>query len=92
MSAVVYSKLSDVALNLEWQCSVSPDLAELASVIHDYRITHFDLLNLDLTVENVNQVLKSLTGCVAGTNTDMNCYPLGYVTTTCFDLDGNYLP
>jgi hypothetical protein len=49
-------------------------------------------MTTDLTVEEKNEILKRLTGFTVGTNTDLNCYPRGFDTTLCFDLDGEEVP
>lgn len=86
--AVYYITLGDFADNLVTQCDVSPDLAELASVIHEYRITHESIMELEFTVPMLNEMLNLLTGCVVATGTDLNCYPLGLLTSIFFDVNG----
>lgn len=46
----------------------------------------------DMTQDEINATLKELTRLVVATETDLNCYPLGLVTTQCFDIDGNSIP
>ena len=78
--------------NLVFQCGVQSDLDELASVIHDYRITHSSIADLTITEATNNKILKTLTGCTVGTQSNLNCYPRGLVDTLCFDHDGNVIP
>ncbi len=78
--------------NLVFQCGVQSDLDELAGIIHDYKITHSSIADLVVVTATNNAILKTLTGCVVGTESDMNCYPLGLVDTLCFDLDGDVIP
>ncbi len=89
MSAVPALTLGDIMDNLIFQCECSVDLGELSGIIHDYRITHDSIATLEVTQEISNQWLKELTGCVVGSGTDLNCYPVGLTDTVCFDLDGN---
>jgi hypothetical protein len=90
--AVFYVTLGDFAVNLETQCTVSDDLSELAGVIHDYRITHETIMDLEFTQPMLNEMLNLLTGCVVGTNTDLNCYPLGLLTSVFYDVNGDPVP
>lgn len=92
MGAVVYNTLKDLMDNLVFQCTVSSDLSELSGVIHDYSITHDSITELPITTTINNLIVKSLTGCVVATQTDLNCYPVGLNDTLCFDSDGNLLP
>jgi hypothetical protein len=91
MSAVNVVTLGDIMDNLEFQCSCSLDLLELGSVIHDYRITNPSIADLEVVQAISNEWLKRLTGCMVGSGTDLNCYPVGLTDTLCFDLDGNPL-
>lgn len=92
MSAVYILTLDNIVENFEFLCECSADLSELQGVIHDYRITHSELLSLEVTTEISNEFLKELTGVTVATGTDLNCYPRGLLETACFDLDGNPLP
>ncbi len=90
--AVYYGTLDDVMTNLQFLCEVSPDLGELADLIHEYAITHTEIGELLLTLPMKNVNLKLLTGCLAATETDLNAYPVGYNTALLFDTDGNPIP
>jgi hypothetical protein len=92
MSAVQYVTLGDFVENVLFQATVSVDLDELASEIYDYKITHPDIMSLEFTQPMLNQMLRLLTGCVWGVQSDLNCYPLGYVSTLLFDADGHLVP
>lgn len=46
----------------------------------------------DLTPEEKLEVLKECTKIIANLDLDLACYPTGYTTTICFDLDGNPIP
>lgn len=90
--ASYYVTLGNFADNLEYQCQASEDLAELATLIHNYRLTHGSLMALEFTQPMLNNLLHLLTGCVVGTGTDLNCYPLGLLTSVFFDVNGEAVP
>lgn len=69
--------------------------AEIIAAITDA----LDLLSIveepayaDMTLEQKTDVLKRCTKIVANLDLNLSCYPLGYVTTLLFDLDGNPIP
>jgi hypothetical protein len=89
MSAVNLVTLDTWAQNMVWLCGVSPIFGDLATVIQVWRVAQVVPLALDMTQDEKNVGLRLLTGFVSGTQTDLNCYPVGLETTFCFDLDGN---
>jgi len=46
----------------------------------------------DMDYDDKVAMLKLCTKIVRNLNLDLNCYPMGYLTTILFDLDGNLIP
>jgi hypothetical protein len=61
----------------------------IQEVLEDWKTDNPDFLDLPYDQDERNDTLRVLTGCVVGTRTDLNCYPLGLTTTIVFDVDGN---
>lgn len=91
MSAVNVVTLGDIMDNLEYQTTCSLDLGEIGSIIHDYRVANPSISDLLVAQPIANELLKRLTGCIVGSGTDLNCYPVGLNDTLCFDLDGEVI-
>lgn len=47
---------------------------------------------IDLDEGELHATLRELTGMVSALQSDLNCYPLGLVTTICFDESGDPIP
>ena len=89
MSFVPLLTLDDWFNNVEELCNFTGDLTEFQSVVHDYRITHTSIGDLEFTEAMMNDLLRLLTTFVVSTQTDVSCYPVGYVTTLLFDINGD---
>lgn len=63
----------------------------LAEVLTDWKDDNPDFLDLELSVDDLNALLKEHTCCIVGTGTNVSCYPTGLTTAILFDLDGNPL-
>jgi len=87
--AVTYAKYDDIVENMVAQCDSFTALGDLIPILQAYRIANAVPLAFDMTQDDKNDMLKILTGCVVATETDLNCYPTGLATTTCFDEDGD---
>lgn len=87
--AVVYSTIGDMVDNLIDQCLTNEVGALVAVVLEDWKSENEEYLDLEFSQDDKNAMLKVLTGCVVGTDTGLNCYPLGLTTALLFDLDGN---
>jgi hypothetical protein len=46
----------------------------------------------DMSLEDKTLVLRRCTKIVANLDLNLSCYPMGYVTTLLYDLDGNPIP
>lgn len=46
----------------------------------------------EMTLEQKTLLLKRCTKIVVNLDLDLACFPLGYTTAICFDLDGNPIP
>lgn len=90
--AVFYNTIGDMVDNLIDQCLTNETGALVAAWLEDWKTDNPDLLDLELSQDDKNAMLRSLTGCVVGTDTDLNCYPLGLSTAIMFDVDGNPVP
>jgi hypothetical protein len=60
----------------------------IAEVIQDWIDENEDYWDLELSQDDLNNLLKALTGCVVATGTSLNCYPLGLTTAILFDENG----
>lgn len=89
MAAVVYETFDDIAENLTYQCSEFAVLSDLITVINVWRVANAVALAVPLSEQNINDMLRLLTGCTVATQTDLNCYPRGLATTLLFDRDGH---
>jgi hypothetical protein len=87
--AVLYDRIEDVIDNMRFQCDASIAMAGLSNYLELYKVLYPDLINYHLTRPEKNELLKKLTGCLAATGTDLNCYPAGLDTAYLFDMDGN---
>lgn len=92
MAAVVYDTFDDVVENMVYQASAFAVLGDLIPILQAYRIANAPALSVHMSDSNKNDMLGHLTGCVVGTGTDLNAYPLGYATALFFDLDGHVVP
>lgn len=63
----------------------------LAEVLTDWKSENEDFLDLELSEEDLNALLKEHTCCIVGTGTNLSCYPTGLTTALLFDIDGNLL-
>jgi len=89
MSATPYTDIGSFADNLIFLAQTNSVGFLIAEVIQDWKDDNPDFLDLPLSVEDVNNVLRALTGMTVATGTDLNCYPRGEVDTILFDLDGS---
>jgi hypothetical protein len=92
MPADVYVDIESFANNLIFLAQANSVGYLIAAVIQDWIDDNPDFLDLPLDTGDVNEILKRLTGMTVATETDLNCYPRGYVDTILFDLDGNVVP
>jgi hypothetical protein len=92
MAAVPYVTLDDVLHNVNFQLEDSSGFAAVIVLIDAYRAANSGFLSNPLSQDEIDGMLKRLTGCVVGINSDMNCYPLGETDVRCFDLSGNPIP
>jgi len=90
--AVYYRTIGDMVDNLIDQCLTNEVGALVAAWLEDWKTDNPDYLDLEFNQDDKNAMLKALTGCVVGTETGLNCYPLGLTTAILFDLDGNAVP
>lgn len=87
--AVIYVDVKTFAENLIFLAQTNSVGYLIAEVIQDWINDNEDFWDLPLSQEDLNALLKALTGCVVATQPDLNCYPLGLETTLCFDTSGN---
>jgi len=92
MAAVPIVIVDDIVQNMIFQTEVHPELGSLVTILNAYRVANIITLAETMTTPEINDALKKYTGCVVGTGTDLNCYPMGYSTALLFDLSGNPLP
>lgn len=89
MGAVLYEKLDDIVENMEWQCDINAALSGLVPILQAFRVANAVALSLDMTQDENNAMLATLTGLTVATGTILNCYPRGAETALFFDIDGN---
>jgi len=89
MTAIPYTNIKTFAENLIVLAQTNSVGYLIAEVIQDWIDENEDFWDLELSQDDKNALLKALTGSVVATGTDMNCYPVGYDDTLCFDLSGN---
>lgn len=89
MAAQPYTTIGSVALNLIYQCDGIVGMESLQAAIGLWMVGNPIVVGSSLSQDEINDMLRKLTGCTVATGTDMNCYPRGADLTTCFDLDGN---
>jgi hypothetical protein len=87
--AEYYDTVENMVNNLIDQCLTNEVGALVAAWLEDWKSDNPDLLGLEFSQDDRNAMLRALTGCVFGTRTDLNCYPLGLLTTQFFDINGN---
>lgn len=90
--AVPYTDIKNFADNLVFLSQTNSVGYLIAEVIQDWIDDNEDYWDLELSQEDINNLLKALTGCVVATGTDLSCYPLGEVTQILFDNSGNPIP
>lgn len=83
------TSLDSVAGNIKTLCDFDPVFSSLQPIIDAWRLANVVALSVPASQTNRNDLLKQLTGFVVSTGTDLNCYPSGLATTTCFDVDGD---
>lgn len=88
-SAVYYTDIASFADNLVFLCQTNSVTYLIAEVITDWLAENEDYGDLPLSTEDVNSILKALTGMTVATNTDLNCYPRGLESQILFDLAGD---
>ena len=89
---VPFTDIKNFAENLR-DLALSNEIGALiAEVIQDWIDENEDYWELELSQDDLNALLKDLTGCVVATGTSLNCYPLGLTTAILFDADGNPYP
>jgi len=86
--AVYYRTIGDMVDNLITQSLTNEVGALVAAWLEDWKTENAEYLDLEFSQDDKNAMLKALTGCVVGTETDLSCYPLGLETAILFDLDG----
>lgn len=90
--AVLYTNLISVCENLKAQAELIVGLEEVVAAI-----SAAELLNPAWELATIHAderiaLLKELTGATSALQPDMNCYPRGYATAQCYDLDGHPIP
>jgi len=90
--AVYYVDIKTFAENLIVLAQTNSVGYLIAEVIQDWIDENEDFWDLELSQDDLNALLKALTGCVVATGTQLNCYPTGLSTAILFDVDGNLLP
>lgn len=88
----MYADIGTFADNLIFLCQTNSVGYLLAAWIQDWVDENEDYLDLPLSEEDLNNILKALTGMTVATGTDLNCYPRGLVDAILFDLSGNPIP
>lgn len=92
MAAQPYEVVGDVALNLIFQLEGIVGMESLQAAIGVWMVANPIVVTSPLSTDDVNGILKRLTGCTAATGTDVNCYPRGHDTAICYDLNGDPIP
>jgi hypothetical protein len=92
MAATNYSDLDSVLANFVFQCEVNAALVPFAAYVDAYRVLNSGFLSAPLSDDDLNRMLRLLTGCTVALDPDINCYPRGEVDTICFDLNGDPVP
>jgi len=87
--AEYFDTVENMVNNLIDIANVTSVGALIQEVLEDWKTDNPDFLDLPYDQDDRNATLRVLTGCVYGTRTDLNAYPLGLLTTQLFDIDGN---
>jgi hypothetical protein len=90
--AVPYVDLNDMIRNVEYQMSFFPVMSVLSALIEAYRVVNEVAFSGALTMDDRHDILRGFTGCVSALSPDVNCWPIGYDTSICFDSDGVPIP
>jgi|SwirhirootsSR3_FD_contig_31_27829680_length_790_multi_3_in_0_out_0_2 hypothetical protein len=89
MAAVDYNSLNALCENLKFQIQDVLGLEIIVAAISAEQVLNPSWLVEDRNQDDRNAWLKKLTGCVIATGTNLNCYPIGFDDTLCFDLSGD---
>jgi hypothetical protein len=89
---VPYNTVNDFFQNIQYQLDGVPEAVLIQAFITAQMIANPSWALSPLNQGDRNDILKRLTGCTAATQTTLNCYPRGLVTTLCFDTEGNPIP
>lgn len=87
--AVPLVTLNDLVENVKWIMSEQLGLEEAVAALTLTQVTNPIWALTNITTDERNEHLKKLTGCVVGSETDLNCYPLGLTTAILFDANGD---
>lgn len=88
-ATVPFTDIKNFATNLIVLAQTNSVGYLIAEVIQDWIDENEDYWDLELSTEDLNNLLKALTGCVVSTGTDLSCYPLGAETQILFDASGD---
>jgi hypothetical protein len=89
MAARDYKSLDDICDNLRYQIEDVVGLELVVGAIAALQLANPVWAIENLTTDDRNNMLRKLTGCVVGTMSNVNCYPMGYEQTVLFDLNGD---
>lgn len=80
---------SEIAERVQFIAAQCPELSWLSASIDAAIASNPDDWEVEITEPEQTALLKAFTGSVVRLNTDLACYPLGYLTEMLFDEDGN---
>lgn len=92
MAATRLVTVQDFYSNILYQLEGEPTSTLIRAFIASEMVLNPSWAVSTLDQGEKNDVLRRLTGCTVATDTALNCYPRGYDTTLCFDLDGEEVP
>lgn len=81
-AAVVFQRLYHA-------CQTIPELWEVIEALNAVDASHTEDWDVEISFDDQNELLRSLTGFIVRLNLTVSCYPVGLVTTIFFDEDGN---
>jgi len=84
--------LDDIAGAMTLISDAIPDMSVITLNINATRAAFPEDLERDMTEDERRAVTKALTAFAVRLSPDVSCYPIGLITTLCFDENGDVIP
>lgn len=92
MAATTYVTLMDFYTNILYQLEGEPTSTLIRACITSEMLLNPAWLLVILNDDEKHEILKRQTATTSALRPDINCYPRGYASALCYDLDGNEIP